>query len=60
MEWQNFKQAKVPNVQSFAQEFRMRALVLGVDLSSQETLLKYIGALHSYLRHTYLCLTPQI
>jgi hypothetical protein len=27
---------------------------LGTDLSSQETLLKYIGGLHSYLRHTIL------
>jgi hypothetical protein len=33
-------------------------LVLGVDLSSQETLLKYIGALHSYLRHTIIIFNP--
>jgi hypothetical protein len=33
-------------------------LVLGVDLSSHETLLKYIGALHSYLRHTILMFNP--
>jgi hypothetical protein len=45
-------------VQSFTQEFRRRALVLGVDLSSQETLLKYIGASHSYLRHTILMFNP--
>ena len=42
MDWQNFRQAKGQNVQSFNQEFRRRALVLGVDLYSQETLLKYI------------------
>jgi hypothetical protein len=58
MDWQNFRQAKGKNVQSFTQEFRRRALVLGVDLSSQETLLKYIGALHSYLRHTILMFNP--
>jgi hypothetical protein len=58
MEWQNFRKAKGQNVQSFTQEFRRRALVLGVDLSSQETLLKYIGALHSYLRHTILMFNP--
>jgi hypothetical protein len=58
MEWQNFRQAKGQNVQSFTQEFRRRALVLGVDLSSKETLLKYIGALHSYLRHTILMFNP--
>jgi hypothetical protein len=58
MDWQNFRQAKGQNVQSFPQEFRRRALVLGVDLSSQETLLKYIGALHGYLRHTILMFNP--
>jgi hypothetical protein len=58
MEWKNFRQAKGQNVQSFTQEFRRRALVLGVDLSSQETLLRYIGALHSYLRHTILMFNP--
>jgi hypothetical protein len=31
---------------------------LDIDLSSQETLLKYIGALHSYLRHTILMFNP--
>ena len=54
MDWQNFRQAKGKDVQSFTQEFRRRALVLGVDLSSQDTLLKYVGGLHSYLRHTIL------
>jgi hypothetical protein len=58
MDWQNFRQAKGQNVQIFTQEFRRRDLVLGVDLSSQETLLKYIGALHSYLRHTILMFNP--
>jgi hypothetical protein len=54
MDWKKFRQAKGKNVQIFTQEFRRRDLVLGVDLSSQETLLKYIRALHSYLRHTIL------
>jgi hypothetical protein len=58
MEWKNFRQAKGQNVQRSTQEFRRRDLVLGVDLSSQETLLKYIGALHSYLRHTILMFNP--
>jgi hypothetical protein len=58
MYWKNFRQAKGKNVQIFTQELRRRALVLGVDLSSQETLLKYIGALHSYLRHTILMFNP--
>jgi hypothetical protein len=55
---ENFRKAKGQNVQSFTQEFRRRALVLGIHFSSQETLLKYIGALHSYLRHTILMFNP--
>lgn len=35
-----------------------RSLMLGVDLQSHETLLKYIGGLHSYLRHTILIFNP--
>lgn len=58
MNWQNFKQLKVQNVQEYTQEFRRRALMLGVDLQSQDTLLKYIGGLHSYLRHTILMFNP--
>jgi hypothetical protein len=52
MDWKNFRQDKGQDVQRFTQEFRRRPLVLGVDLSSQDTFLKYIGGLHSYLRHT--------
>jgi hypothetical protein len=33
-------------------------LILGIDLSSQETLLKYIGGFHSYLRHKILMFNP--
>jgi hypothetical protein len=47
-------------VQTYTQEFRRRALILGIDLSSQETLLKYIRGLHSYLRHTILMFNPKI
>jgi hypothetical protein len=58
MDWQNFRQDKGKCVQSYTQEFRRRALILGIDLSSQETLLKYIGGLHSYLRHIILMFNP--
>jgi hypothetical protein len=58
MEWKKFSQGKGKDVKSFTQEFRRRDLVLGVDLSSQDTLLKYIGSLHSYLRHTILMFNP--
>lgn len=33
-------------------------MILGVDLSSQDTLLKYIGGLHVYLRHTSIMFNP--
>ena len=46
-------------MQEYTQEFRRRALLLGVDLQSQDTLLKYIGGLHSYLKHTILMFNPR-
>ena len=49
---------KGQNVQVYTQEFRRRALLIGVDLQSQYTFLKYIGGLHSYLRHTILMFNP--
>ena len=45
MDWKNFRQAEGQSVQIYTQEFRRRALILGVDLSSKDTLLKYIGGL---------------
>ena len=47
MSWQNFRQLKGQTVQYYTQEFRKRALLLGVNLNSQDTLLKYIGGLYS-------------
>jgi len=58
MSWQNVRQLKGQTVQSYTQEFRKRALLLGIPLDNQETLLKYIGGLHSYLRHTILMFNP--
>ena len=45
-------------MQEYTQEFRRRALLLVVYLQSQDTLLKYIGGLHSYLKHTILMFNP--
>ena len=56
--WQNLHQLKGKSVQSYTQEFRKRALILGISSESPETLLKYIGGLHSYLRHTILMFNP--
>jgi hypothetical protein len=58
MDWKIFRQAKGKSVQRYTQEFRRRALILGIYLSSRETLLKYIGGLHNYLRHTILMFKP--
>ena len=48
MSWQTLRQLEGQSVQSYTQEFRKRALILGISLDSHETLLKYIGGLHSY------------
>ena len=43
MDWNKFMQLKGQSVQSYTQEFRTRPLILGVDFTSQETLLKSLG-----------------
>lgn len=58
MNWKNFKQLRGQNLQEYNQAFRKRALMLGVDLQSQDTLLKYIGGFQDYLRHTILMFSP--
>ena len=58
MNWKNFRQLKGQNVQEYTQEFKRRALLLGVYLQSQDNLLKYIVGLHNYLKHTTLMFNP--
>ena len=58
MDWKNLKQGKGQNVQEYTQELRKRALILGIPLYTQETLLKFIGGLHNYLHHTILMFNP--
>ena len=58
MNWKSCRQLKGQSVQEYTQEFRRRALLLGVDLQSQYTLLKYVGGLHNYLIHTILMFNP--
>ena len=58
MEWQHLRQGKGQNVQSFTEEFRKQALALNIPLDSPETLMKCIGALHSYLHHSLLWFDP--
>ena len=58
MDWKKFRQLKGQSVQDYTHEFSRRALILGLNLYSQETFLKYIGGLHNYLRHTILMFNP--
>jgi hypothetical protein len=54
MEWQTLRKSKGQTVQSFTEEFRKKSIALNIPLDSYETLMNYIGALHSYIRHTFL------
>jgi hypothetical protein len=58
MEWKHLRQGKGKNVQVYTHEFKKKALSLGISLYTRETLLKYIGGMHSYLRHTILMFNP--
>ena len=58
MNWKIFRHGKGQSVQNYTQEFRERDLVLDITLYTQESLFKYIGGLHSYLRHTILIFNP--
>ena len=46
------------NIQEYTQEFRKRDLILGRPFYTQETLLKFIEGLHSYLHHIILMFNP--
>ena len=43
MDMKNFRNGKGQSLENYTQEFRRRALILGVDFTSQETLLKSLG-----------------
>jgi hypothetical protein len=58
MEWKTLRQSKGQTVQSFTKEFRKKSLALNNPLDSYETLMKYIGALHTYIHHTLLLFNP--
>jgi hypothetical protein len=60
MEWKNLRKSKGQIVQSFIEEFRKKALALNIPLGSYENLMKYIGALHSYIQYTLLLFKPTI
>jgi hypothetical protein len=58
MEWKNLRKSKGQTVQSFTEKFRNKSLALNIPLDSYETLMKYIGALHNYIHHTFLLFNP--
>ena len=58
MSWQTLRQLKGESVQGYTKEYRKRSLILGISLDSPETLFKYIGGLHNYMRHTILIFNP--
>jgi hypothetical protein len=58
MECQTLRQCKGQTVQSFTEEFRKKALALNIPLDCYETLMNYIGTLHSYIHHTLLLFNP--
>ena len=58
MDCKNLSQGRGQSVQEYTQMFRKKALSLGIPLYTQETLLKYIGGLHVYLRHSILMFNP--
>jgi hypothetical protein len=58
IEWKNLRQSKGQTVQSFTEEFRNKSLALNIPLDSYETLMKYIGTLQNYIRHTFLLFNP--
>jgi hypothetical protein len=60
MEWKTLRQSKGQTIQSFTEEFRKKSLALNITLDSYETLMKYIGALHSYIRHALLLFNPLV
>ena len=47
-------------MQSFTKEFWKQALNLGISLDSPKIITKYVGALHSYIKHSLLLFEPNM
>jgi len=52
------RQGKGQDVQSFTKEFRKKTLNLGIALDTPEVITKYIGSLHSYMKHLFSLFEP--
>ena len=58
IEWLHLRHLNEWNVQAYTYGFKKKYLALEIPLHTRETLLKYIGRLHSYLRHVVLMFNP--
>jgi hypothetical protein len=58
IEWKGLKLRKGKTMQEYTDEFRKMALMLGIPLHTQETLMKYIGGLPAHIRSTLFVFGP--
>jgi hypothetical protein len=58
IEWKSLKLRKGQSVQEYTDEFRKMALMLDVPLTTQETLMKYIGGFPAYIRNIVFMFGP--
>jgi hypothetical protein len=52
IEWKGLKLRKGQIVEEYTNEFRKMELMLDIPLHTQETLMKYIGCLHTHIHNT--------
>jgi hypothetical protein len=58
IEWKSLKLRKGQSVQEYTDEFHKMDLMLDVPLTTQETLMKYIGGFPSYIRNIVFMFGP--
>jgi hypothetical protein len=58
IEWKILKLRKVKSMQEYTNEFRKMDLMLYVPLTTQETLMKYIGGFPAYICNTLFMFGP--
>ena len=58
IEWKSLKLRKGQSVQEYTDEFRKLSLMLDVPLTTQETLMKYIGGFPAYIHNIVFMFGP--
>jgi hypothetical protein len=58
IEWQSLKVRKVQSMQEYTNEFHKMDLMLDVPLTTQETLMKYIGGFPAYIHNIVFMFGP--